>query len=291
MILHDQEKIKDNRLLCELDMTHATKEETLAWLTKIIENETEKNEEEQDQALISECLDYIDELLEAEVVCTDEAMQRGLERIEQATREEGRAQILPKPKKGKKRLLKTLIAVAASFTVLFSGIAIAAATQGYDCAWAFLKDNFKRFTKMEPGDSYSEKSVTLIKGGETISYKSLEELMQTQKYNCMTFGYLPNGIQIQRVIEEKIDDTRIKLFFLLNDSNLSITVYNYQNVSEDELKQYPLYKSPSIDFYIRSFEETKFYAIGYTNGYEYQIFYSDYEELIKIIDNMKGITP
>ncbi len=287
MILHENSNINDNGFLCSLDMMHATKKDTLEWLAKIIDNETRKPEEEQDQNLIVECLAGIDDLLADEVTVSDEDLKKGLEKINQEIDDEDKQKTATKIT-GKKRMLKALLAVAASFTVLFSGVAIAAATQGYDSAWAFLKDNLKKIVQLEPGDSISEGNITFSKNGETVSYKTLEELLQAEKYNCMRFNYLPNNVKIKRVIEEKSENNQIKLFFLFDTSNIHIAIYNYQNTTEEKLNNYPIHQTASIKFYIQRKESDQYLAIGYLNGYEYQIMYNNYEELVKILDNMKG---
>ncbi len=285
MILRN-DKLKNNDFLSSLDMKRATKQETLEWLSRMIENEIEKSEDEQDQSLIEECLSYMDELLEDEVFFSEEELQQKLEQIKQAAAEE--PQSLPVPSRRRKKAFKVLAGIAASFVVLFSGIAIAAALQGYGSACEFLKHNLEKLTQMNPGDSYTEQQITLIKGGEMTTYPSIEDLIQTEKYDFMTFGYLPENTQIQRVVEEKINDTRIKIFFLFDNTNLHINIYNYQNISEEDLKNHLLHETTNINFYIEKKEDAQYLAIGHFSGYEYQIMYTEYEELLKILDNIKG---
>ncbi len=292
MILHDNSKIKDNGFLCELDMESATQEETLAWLSKIIENELQKPDDEQDQDLIVECLAYIDDLLAEEVVCSEQDLQTGLEQILQsASKPAPEAPItLPIRIPRRKKLLKVLALVAACLLLVFSGISILAASQGYGCAWALIKENIDKITQLNSGGSISEGNITFFKNGEPIVYDSIEDFLNTENYNFMIFDYLPKGIQMRQLAQEQIDDTRIKIFFLFDSSNISVAIHNYRNATEDDLKKHPLYKTEYIDFYIEKKEAEQYLAIGYFNGYEYQIVYDNYEELLKILDSMKGIT-
>ena len=54
--------LNSNDFLCSLNMSNATQEQKIQWLLKIIDNELDKPEEEQDTSLLTEAIDYFNEL-------------------------------------------------------------------------------------------------------------------------------------------------------------------------------------------------------------------------------------
>ena len=77
----DMKNIKNNDFLLGLDMSKATREQKIQWLCQMIDNETDKPEEEMDFALIDECSDYLRELSDKEAEATPELKQRILQKI------------------------------------------------------------------------------------------------------------------------------------------------------------------------------------------------------------------
>ena len=57
-------------------MSKATKEQKIQWLCQMIDNETDKPEDEMDFALIDECSDYLRELSDKDAEPTPEQKQR-----------------------------------------------------------------------------------------------------------------------------------------------------------------------------------------------------------------------
>ena len=73
--------IKNNDFLSGLDMSKATREQKIQWLCQMIDNETNKPEDEMDFALIDECSDYLRELSDSQAEPTPEQKQRILQEI------------------------------------------------------------------------------------------------------------------------------------------------------------------------------------------------------------------
>lgn len=73
--------IKNNDFLLGLDMSKATREQKIQWFCQMIDNETDKPEDEMDFALIDECSDYLRELSDPEAKATPELKQRILQKI------------------------------------------------------------------------------------------------------------------------------------------------------------------------------------------------------------------
>lgn len=287
MIPH--EKIKDNNFLCNLDMDNATREQKIAWLCQIIKNEVEKPEDEQDVDLISECSDYLYELSEDDFRYSEEELQQGLEKIKQKSQASG-ATVLPM-KKRRKRLIRATLGFAATFVVLFSGITVAAKTQGYTNAWEYVSQNVDKILKMKPGDRIGEGNITLIKGEESIIYTSIEELIKKEKYNILYPSKLPDNTHIQKIIQHYTGDGSMMLSFQTNDPTLSFTISNNSSILDEDLQCYEIYQTPNITFYIDKKSDDTCQAIGYYENYEYCFMYGDYDILIMILNNLKGLDP
>ena len=285
MIPH--EKIKDNNFLCNLDMDNATREQKIAWLCQIIKNETEKPEDERDVDLISECSDYLYELSEDDLRFSEEELQQGLAKIKQNHQASG-ATILPM-KKRRKRLIRVAIIFAATFAVLFSGITVAAKTQGYTNAWDFVSQNVDKILRMKPGDTIEDENITLIKGEESIIYASIEELIKEENYSILYPSKLPDGVKIQGIVQQNISDDVMILTFQTSDPNLLFSISNNYSISENDLQNLETYQNSRITFYIDIKPNNVYQAIGYFENHEYHIIYNDYKTLTSILDNLKGI--
>ena len=79
--MKETRNIKNNDFLLGLDMSKATQEQKIQWLCQMIDNETDKPEDEMDFALIDECSDYLRELSNPEAKATPEQKQRILQEI------------------------------------------------------------------------------------------------------------------------------------------------------------------------------------------------------------------
>lgn len=80
------------------------------------------------------------------------------------------------------------------------------------------------------------------------------------------------------------------LLYQTTSNNLSISVSNYLQNDLSSPENYIVYDTPYITFYIKEMSNRTFQAIGQRNGFEYYINFSDYEQLITILDNMKGMS-
>ncbi|MBQ8432495.1 MAG: hypothetical protein IJX28_06390 [Clostridia bacterium] len=287
VIMIPHEKINNNDFLCNLDVDNATNEQKIAWLCQIIKNETEKPEDEQDIDLISECSDYLYELSEAEVAVSEDKLQQGLKEIKQNLQ---RSKIMDVPiKRYRKKFVRTVIILAAAFIALFSGITVAAKTQGYSSAWDFVSQNIEKIIKLKPGDKMEEGNITLIKGEQSISYASIEQLIKEEKYNILYPSKLPNNVVIEKIKQQNFDNDSVILSLQTNDPNLVFSISSNSSVLEEDLQHFEIYETSNITFYIDAKPNNVYLAVGYFENYEYHIIYNDYEMLISILNNMKGI--
>ena len=282
------ESIKSNAFLLGLNMNKATKEQKIQWLCQIIDNETDKPEDEMDFALIGECSAYLRELSDKAAEATKEQKQRILQQIkarhnQTATKS---AKVLRPRWKTARKVVGIAIAAVLLLTLTLSVIA---KVNGYSSAWEYVKENIQKIIGMDAGDRVNEGNITLIKHDSVVSYDSVEELLQTEGYDIMYPTDLPKGVRIKGISQQIVDDSYILYSIYFTDIELSVAVSNKSTVSEVDLQKCQSYSTKNTVFYIRQRADMTYQAVGYIDGYEYQIRCQSYDVLIKIIDGMKGI--
>ena len=282
-----QEKIKNNEFLLSLDMANADREQKLAWLSQIIENEIEKSPEEQDLDLIAECTEYMQELCAGEMTVPTERKEQMLLEVKarMAQEVEEKKVIARRPRVW----LKVMSAAAAVLILMFSTLTVAAKVGGYSNAFEFLSINVEKFLNMKQGDTIDENGITWIKGGESISYPTIEDLLVNEKLDILYPSQLPNATRVTQIMQQVYDETCIIYAFVFDDATLSMIVSTDWVVSNDDLTSYEVYNTHGHIFYIKTFSNGTYQAIGHDEKYEYNITYSNYDELKNILDNMKGI--
>ena len=282
------ECIKSNAFLLGLNMNKATKEQKIQWLCQIIDNETDKPEDEMDLALIGECSAYLRELSDKAAEATKEQKQRILQQIKAHHN-----QTATKPAKVLRPSWKTsrkIIAIAATIVLLLAlTLTVIAKVNGYSNAWEYVKENIQKIIGMDAGDRVNAGNITLIKNDGVVAYKSIEELLESEGLDIMYPSELPEGVQITKISEQIIDGKHTVYSIHFTESGLSIAISKRTTVSEDDLLEYELYPTKNIVFHIRQRADMSYQAIGYDNGYEYQISCKDFDSLTTILNGIKGL--
>ena len=156
------ECIKDNTFLLGLSMSKATKEQKIQWLCQMIDNETDKPEDEMDFALIDECSAYLRELSDKAAEATKEQKQRILQQIKahhNQTAKHGAKVLRPNWRK-----VGRIVAIAAAVAaLLLSSLTVLAKVNGYSNAWEYIRENAKVFLNMSSGSTVTSGNITLIK--------------------------------------------------------------------------------------------------------------------------------
>ena len=282
------ESIKSNAFLLGLNMNKATKEQKIQWLCQIIDNETDKPEDEIDFALIGECSAYLRELSDKAAEATKEQKQRILQQIK--AHHNQTATKSAKVLRPNWRKMGKIVAIAATVAaILLSTLTVLAKVNGYSSAWEYVKENIQRITGMDAGDRVNEGNITLIKGEESIAYSSIEELMQTEGYDILYPATLPEGIEITKVSQQIVSEDYVIYSIHFTDINLSIAVSTQVNVSQEDLWQHQSYETENMIFYIEKISENAYQAIGHNERYEYIIFSNNYDVLTTILDGIRGL--
>ncbi len=282
------ENIKSNAFLLELDMNKATKEQKIQWLCQIIDNETDKPEDEIDFALIGECSAYLRELSETEAEATQEQKQRILQQIK--ARHNQTAKSKAKVLRPNWRKPGKIIAIAAAVTaLLLSTLTVIAKVNGYSNAWEYIKENVQKITGMDAGERVDEGNITLTKHDGVVTYNSIEELLQAEGYDIMYPSNLPDGVQIAKISEQIISNERIVYCYKFTDETIFITVSTTYSISVEDLEKCNKVDDGSIVAYFVKETTGDYQVVTYDGKYEYLIRCNDYDDLMKILNGMRKL--
>ena len=282
------ESIKSNAFLLGLNMNKATKEQKIQWLCQIIDNETDKPEDEIDFALIGECSAYLRELSEKAAEATKEQKQRILQQIK--ARHNQTATKSAKVLRPNWRKMGKIVAIAATVAaILLSTLTVLAKVNGYSNAWEYIRENAKTFFNMSTGSKVKDGEITLTKHDGVVTYNSIEELLQEEGYDIMYPSDLPEDVHIKSIIQQIISEENTVYCYQFNKYNLSVLVSTMPSVSSDDLHKYEVLKTETIVFYFEKTTDNVYQAIGVDTKYEYRVCCDDYDVLIEILNGMKRI--
>ena len=282
------ECIKSNAFLLGLNMNEATKEQKIQWLCQIIDNETDKPEDEIDFALIDECSAYLRELSDQTTEATKEQKQRILQQIKahhNQTATKSAKVLRPSWKK-----MGKVVAIAATVaTILISTVTVLAKVNGYDCAWEYVNENIQKIIGLDAGDRVNDDGITLIKNDGVVVYNSIEELLENEEMDIMYPAELPDGIQITKISQQNVSEKRTVYCYRFTDENLYVLASSVSGVSLEDLEKHELMQTEEMIFYVEQTLEGGYQAIGYDEKYEYRLYCNDYDVLIKILNGMRKI--
>ena len=278
-----------NNNLLRFDPSKATTDQIRQWLFSIIDAEIDKDESEIDYDLIEQCTICEASLAGDPMALTDKEYQRDLARILKKRSVSNKKFISEKAEqKDKLSVSLRIIAIAAALAIAaFSALTVFAKIKGYKNAWDLVYQNFAAISTMEFGDKVEENKITMVKNDVTIHYNSLDEFIVKENLDILIPAFLPEGVYAKKIVifEEPNNQFTYKIQF--ENSDLIYTIKN--NYSDIErLKNYSVHKTEFMQLYVFADSDNKYQAIGQLNGYEYSIRYTDYNELLKILDNMKG---
>ena len=280
-----QEDVKSNAFLLGLDIKNMTKEQKIQWLCQMIDNETDKPEEEIDFALIDECSAYLRELSDTTEEATQEQKQRILQQIK-ARHNQTAPKVLRPRWKNPKRIVA--IALAAALLLSISIVAVIAKVKGYSSAWDYIVDNIQNVNDMTLGETIETGEITLIKGGESIAYPSIEDLMRTEGYDILYPATLPDGVEITKVSQQIVDEDYVIYSIQFTDENLSIMISPSTTVSEDRLENLTKIEHPALTAFLMEKDDGVYQIIAFDEKYQYLLCGRSCDMLITMLNEMKG---
>ena len=282
------ESIRNNTFLLGLDMNRATKEQKIQWLCQMIDNETDKPEDEMDFALIDECSAYLRELSDKAAEATKEQKQRILQQIK--AHHNQTANHVAKVLRPTWKTPRKIIAIAATIVLLLAlTLTAIAKVNGYSNAWEYVKENIQKIIGMDAGDRVNEGNITLTKHDGVVNYSSIEELLKEEGYDIMYPSELPEGVRITKISEQIMSEEHIIYCYRFSDQTISIAVSTVPRISQKDLQKYDRIENDTMVTYLIGKQDGYCQMVGYDGEYEYLICGSDYDVLVKILSAMKGI--
>ncbi|MBE6566889.1 MAG: hypothetical protein E7659_07310 [Ruminococcaceae bacterium] len=282
------ESIRNNTFLLGLDMNRATKEQKIQMLCQMIDNETDKPEDEIDFALIGECSAYLRELSDKAAEATKEQKRRILQQIK--THHNQTATKTAKVLRPNWRKMGRIVAIAAAVaTILVSTLTVLAKVNGYSNAWEYVKENIQKIIGLDAGDRVNEGNITLTKQDGVVTYNSIEELLKKEGYDIMYPAVLPDGVGILQLYHHVVNEEHTVYSFVFTDTDLSLAISSIPSISAEDLKKHERIEANAMSAYLIEKENGDYQLIGYDGKYEYLICYNNREMLIEIFSSMKGI--
>ena len=194
---------------------------------------------------------------------------------------------IAKPRKKKTPFLRRFAAAcAAVFAFCFISLSAAAIALGsYSEAWEYVAENVSSIIGMSGTKNVG--SITVVKGGRTEKFKSVEDFLSEYGLDILAPSKLPEGVKTERILFKTHDDGNQSIIFDFNDPDYSFTVNSYKN-DIGLWEEYTVYTAHGIDFYIVEPQEGIYQAIAEYADMQYCIVCGSYGELIFIISNLKG---
>lgn len=249
------------------------------YLNKMIDDEIDKPLNEQDIDLVRECVDFIIEIDNAEIHLTGDDIKNETQKILQKYNK-SRQKLL-------KHKLKKSLTITACIILVLCMMNFIAYAFGFN-SLNVLKQWSMYLLDMPTGIELEKEQITFIKSSLKHQYDSVSDLISGENLHIMYPDYLPEGILLNRI--DFIDNNDISTYiFVFNKNILSFIISD--KYPEDTVKKLEssanIYKMNNINFYILSMDDGTWQAVFIFNNMLYNIIYNDYNQLIKIINNIK----
>ena len=287
--------IMNNKHPFKQKFTPLSSDKKIDLLYEIIQIEQGKPENESDTDVILECTEYINELRSAEEPLTAKPSKKLQSLLDQIATQDliSNSQKSSASNKRKTFLrskkVKLVLVLAAVLTLLFSSLALASHISDDGPAWQLLSSILPEAFDWEIGRTYNEGSVTIIKENDSVIYDSMEELIKAEGWDLMYPSVLPQGILLREisVLEKSGKGTHIS--YTYSSPVLFVAITEYFDFDLEQFSDKPKYEANGVCYTIFQFD-TSVQAIAHVDNLEYSILYKgSYDELLVILDGMKGI--
>ena len=269
-----KEKIQNNSdsVIRESFFESATDEQKVRALNIIIDRELEKPENEVDMELIKSCMNTIENIHGGVRERSNKELNENLNRIT-SSKQKRRYTLFT---------FRHFVKVASIMLVVMLALGMTITTMaraaGYSNAYDWIKDNM----------SYDVDGITVIKGNETNRYESVEDFMKEENIDILYPSSLPEGVVLQTVVVTEYGDGKYAVIFQYNSNNISISIYNFDLYLSDIPEPNETIKIGEYEYTITYLSKNSYQANCIIDQYAYTIISSDYNDLISIINSMKG---
>ncbi|MBQ3045492.1 MAG: hypothetical protein IJD49_06055 [Clostridia bacterium] len=254
-------------------------------LKAVVLLESSKNYKEMDDALISECVDFLMEIEEKKRILKTE-IDQSVEKISFVDKVHN----IGMNSKTRFRL-KTLGIIAAVLAVIFSIFAIAAVGSGDESdilvnKWIRVIDELIEGEILNFGDK-----VTFTKAKEKRTYSSIEELLTEEDIAVLYPSWLPEDVKVKSVDYFVDSYTGERVYTFITDNVVYNIVINLdKEVSSGMKTDFNMKVINGLEVYYKYYDTTVFWQANFDyNGMMYSLSAYTEEELLKIIENLKEI--
>jgi hypothetical protein len=241
-----------------------------------------------DTDLISECTDTLLMLERVDVKKIDnEADERSAEDLTKiyVMAEESKKHSSEKTNNINSKL-KPVIIMLVILICLFA-LNIIAYAFGFD-VYSYIKNYGRELLNLPIDESITEYGITFTYHGDSKKYTDIEELFKEEQLDILYPSVLPDGETTKYIKKIEKVDNKFDILFIFTSENLGYVVYNYQAVDLNTLTDYTTCEVNGLSFYIFDVDSA-YQAVCSYNGYMYCVIYNDYDNLLKILSNMKSI--
>lgn len=274
----------------EIDIENASKDELIEYLCQTIHYEVEKGEDA-DCDLIRECSDWLGELTADKIVFTPEELDAKLEAIKT-----GKYTNADKPHKPshihhvtkRKVFARVTILVASLVLLSFLSLSALAMHAGYDSTWTYISMNVGKMFGLNAGETINEEHITVIKNKKVVKYNNMNELLTAESLKILYPHVLPNEIKVTELRYINKEDNKYTLRFALSSDLYAFVVSNYYSTDITQLSVLDLLTVNGLDYYVTQKENGVYFALFQNSGYEYTIKAPNYDDLLIIINNIRG---
>ena len=142
-----------------------------------------------------------------------------------------------------------------------------------------------KIVRQDEGSQINVEQFTFHNGGETETYSTIGEMVESESLDIMYPSKLPDNVAVVRVNVNESEQGNMQIQIITNDDRT--TVFIEKNVKpSDNLGEYnKTYVINGATYYI--FEDDIYFATCYHKDNYYYVQANHYDELILIINNMK----
>ena len=250
--------------------------------------EAEKPVEEMDVSLVMACVESILELRGETVSFTPEEVE---EKVRKIPFVEETTSLNTPPESVKSRSTKVksrkILLIAAIISILIAIFAVSSIAFEWNI-FDELKDRFGMVFNTPVNEEVDTNGVTITMNGESVVYNTLEDALKNEGINVLYPTKLPENIILDNIsFYEEYE--KEKVTFAFNDENLIYSIVFKQMLTID-LKSVAneVIEINGIQCYIIEMPDIKTTQIYFEyNGNVYETSYTDKQELIEIIHNLK----
>ncbi len=250
--------------------------------------EAEKPVEEMDVSLVMACVELILELRGETVNFTPEEVEEKVRKIpfveETATLNTPPQSVKGRSTKVKSRKILLIAAIISILIAIFTISSIAFEWNIFD----ELKEKFGTVFNVPANEEMKMSGVTIVSNGNSVFYSDVKEALKNEKLEVLYPTKLPQNVILERVsIYQKNQEE--KMTFTFNDKNLVYSVILNQTISKD-IKHITneIIEINGKMCYLVEMNDIGVVQIYFEYNEDfYELSYTDKQELIEIINNLK----